>query len=411
MPRISDNIRYLYFYNFLDRFIFFFPVRILFFVEVTGNLTLSMTLFALQDIAGVLFQLPAGYISDKWGRTWACRLSSFCSVCAAGLYAVSYNYATLLLASAFYGFYNSLSSTGRNALLYETASQTGRKKEYHKLVSKVFSLRQTSLGLSSLAGAAIIFISLRAVMAATVFPAICALVLAFMLREPKRRTKKTYQNIFAHALAAIKSIKRNRRLKLLTLADAMHYGFNESAFNLNAVFFKQFVPEWAIGIFRSLANFATAAGSHFSSFFLRKFDVTKTGFIGAYLDNALNILMVLISNAFSPVIKIVVAFFGGIKDPAFNLIIQNECKNKDRGMILSLMSLSNSLSYSICAVAIGIIADHSSPYAAMLTMYVLALASNPLFFFALRQKKVQPPTPAGMTEVITKAPTDRHFIS
>ena len=73
MEKIENNIKYLHWYSFWENFILFYPVKILFFAEVCGNLVEAMSLFAIQNISITLLEIPTGCLSDKWGRKWVCR--------------------------------------------------------------------------------------------------------------------------------------------------------------------------------------------------------------------------------------------------------------------------------------------------------------------------------------------------
>jgi len=76
-----------------------------------------------------------------------------------------------------------------------------------------------------------------------------------------------------------------------------------------------------------------------------------------------------------------------LKEPAEDTLIQNDCNEQERATLLSIISLFGSLFYSLCAVLIGMLADMTNPYTAMLCFYVLALTSNSLFFVALKNTK------------------------
>ena len=107
--------------------------------------------------------------------------------------------------------------------------------------------------------------------------------------------------------------------------------------------------------------------------------------LGACLDNFINIISVLAASVWSPIIKIISTFSSGLKEPAVETLFQNDCSEQERATILSIISLFSSLFYSLCAVLIGILADMTTPFTAMLWAYILALLSNSIFFFALRK--------------------------
>ena len=386
MDKIENNIKYLHWYSFWENFILFYPVKILFFAEVCGNLVQAMSLFAIQNISITLLEIPTGCLSDKWGRKWVCRAGAAVMLLSFILYAFAGSYLVLAIASVLNGLSWALASGNNRALLYDSMVQIGRKKDYHKEVSKNISLEQLSLAISSLLGMVFVFISLRAVMLASIVPAIVAFAITLKLEEVKKSYDDKNTSLI-HIFNSIKHLLKNKRLRGISLAETLHYGLNEAAFDFNGVFFKQFVPEWSLGIFRSIGHFANSLGNYLSFFAAKNWGLKSTILLGACMDNFINIISVLAASVWSPIIKIISTFSSGVKEPAVETLLQNDCSEQERATILSIISLFSSLCYSLCAVLIGMLADMTSPFDAMLWAYVLALLSNSIFFFTLKNTR------------------------
>lgn len=386
MEKIENNIKYLHWYSFWENFILFYPVKILFFAEVCGNLVEAMSLFAIQNISITLLEIPTGCLSDKWGRKWVCRAGAAVMLFSFILYAFAGSYLVLAIASVLNGLSWALASGNNRALLYDSMAQIGRTKYYHKEVSKNISLEQLSLAISSLIGMVFVFISLRAVMFASIVPAIIAFAITLKLEEVKKSYDDKNKSLI-HIFNSIKHLLKHKRLRGISLAETLHYGLNEAAFDFNGVFFKQFVPEWSLGIFRSIGHFANSLGNYLSFFSAKHLGLKSTILLGVFLDNFINIISVLVASVWSPIIKIISTFSSGIKEPAVETLFQNDCSEQERATILSIISLFSSLFYSLCVVLIGMLADMTSPFTAMLWAYVLALLSNSIFFFALKSTR------------------------
>ena len=386
MGKIENNIKYLHWYSFWENFILFYPVKILFFAEVCGNLVQAMSLFAIQNLSITLLEIPTGCLSDKWGRKWVCRAGAAVMLFSFILYAFAGSYLVLAIASVLNGLSWALASGNNRALLYDSMAQIGRKKDYHQEVSKNISLEQLSLAISSLIGMVFVFISLRAVMFASIVPAIIAFAITLKLEEVKKSYDDKNKSLI-HIFNSIKHLLKHKRLRGISLAETLHYGLNEAAFDFNGVFFKQFVPEWSLGIFRSIGHFANSLGNYLSFFSAKRLGLKSTILLGACLDNFINIISVLAASVWSPIIKIISTFSSGVKEPAVETLFQNDCSEQERATILSIISLFSSLCYSLCAVLIGMVADMTTPFTAMLWAYVLALLSNSIFFFALKSTR------------------------
>lgn len=151
--------------------------------------------------------------------------------------------------------------------------------------------------------------------------------------------KRIPMRIFSAYLEFFEIYLRHRGLKYITLAETLNYGLNEAAFDFNSVFFKQFVPEWSLGIFRAINHFANSAANYLSCYVSKKISLKMTIILGVFLDNFVNTTSVLVASILSPVIKIMAAFSNGLKDPALDSLIKNDCSEQQRATIISVISL------------------------------------------------------------------------
>lgn len=155
-----------------------------------------MSLFAVQNVSGALLEVPTGFLSDKRGRKWVCRAGAFVMLIAFIIYALADSYLVLFSEAVLNGLSGALVTGNNNALLYDTLARIKRKDDCHQEISKNISLQQLSLALSSLIGAGFIFVSLRAVMVASIIPATIALIVTLGLVEPHWQ-KNPNENIFS----------------------------------------------------------------------------------------------------------------------------------------------------------------------------------------------------------------------
>ena len=117
MKNIRNNIKYLRWYSFWSCFILFYPIKVLFFAEISGNLVEAMSLFAVQNLSITLLEVPTGCVSDKWGRKWVCCGGAATMLISFVLYAVAHNYFILIVASILNGLSTALASGNNGALL------------------------------------------------------------------------------------------------------------------------------------------------------------------------------------------------------------------------------------------------------------------------------------------------------
>lgn len=381
---LERNIKLMYGYGFFNRFVFAFPIKILFFAEVLGSYTLAMSVFALQEISCALLEIPTGFLSDKIGRKWVCVAGAVSRVASMVLYAISGNYLILALGSIFYGLSEALSSGNNNALIYDSLAEKGQKSIYQRVCSRFYASEQLGLSLGALCCFAFALISLRTVMIASCFPVTIALLLTFFLKEPPRSCSESPQFV-SHIWASAKLLWHNRRLRLLSLGSSLQYGFNEAAFDFNATFIKQFVPVWSLGFFRAAGHFFNGMGMYFSEKVTKFLGIRRTVVYSFFCDNIGNLIAVLAASVWTPFIRLLAPLFAGPGVPALEKVLQDEYPNDKRATIPSLISLLERFFYSLCALFIGFWADLINPYAALVIAYTLGLASNYLFVVGLKE--------------------------
>ena len=298
---------------------------------------------------------------------------------------MSYSFVPLLLGAIIGGASDALASGNNDALLYDSLCTTRQKKLYHKVYARITSYYQFALFMGSMIGAVVAFYSLRWAVALSIVPLAIALGISLLVMEP--RCKTASQTTFIKQFVdSIKILWNNRRLRYVTAGNGLNYGLNESAYSFNSVFISQFVPVWALGIFKSLGHLLNSFGAHLSNRIARKIGIGRTAGYGLVADNFMNIVSVLCNSILTPIVRLASPLAEGIHSPAINTIIQDEIPNRIRATTLSIASIFSSLCYSGAAIFIGYLADITSPYWALLAAYSIALMVDSLVFVGLKYR-------------------------
>ena len=383
---IKDNPKFLRRFEFFSYFIFSSPILILFFNSVLNNYALSMTIYAAKSISCTLLEIPFGIISDRIGRKNIMILGAITRLMCFVIWAMSYSFVPLLLGAIIGGASDALASGNNDALLYDSLCTTKQTKSYHKVYARITSYYQFALFLGSMIGAVIAFYSLRLAIVLSVIPLAIALVISMLVVEP-RCNMVSQPTFIRQFMDSIKILWKNRRLRYVTAGNGLNYGLNESAYDFNSVFIQQFVPIWALGIFKSLGHLLNSIGAHLSSIFARKMGINKTAGYGLIADNFMNIVSVLCNSILTPIVRLASPLAEGVYSPAINTITQDEIPSKIRATTLSVASIFASLCYSGAAIVVGYLADITSPYWALLAAYTMALIMDSLVFIGLKYHK------------------------
>lgn len=181
------NIRVLGVFTVLMNSVFILPVILPFYREELGltfhDFLIGESLFAA---AVIFWDVPAGYLADKWGRKKTLILG-------AGLMAVSY---TLLLMAT--GFWSALFAQGaigvayatvsgaNSALLYDSLLSVGRESEYRKREGFRFALQLYSCAIACIVGGYLYTIDHHLPLIVEIFFITCGCISACFFIEPPR---------------------------------------------------------------------------------------------------------------------------------------------------------------------------------------------------------------------------------
>ncbi len=372
---ISHNIKLLKWYNFFSNFRPFSAVAALYLAQVAGSYTAGLSVFAISSVASALFEVPTGIISDRIGRRRTVIFASFSSIISMSLYAASHSFALLAVGGIFAGLTSALLSGNNDALLYDTLKQQGKSDEFSDKFGKVNSLLEVGLAVSALLASALVLISLRAAVIASVLPQIICLFIAFRFTEPKVRDDgEPSTNTYQHLKEAFLGFTRNAKLRKLSLANMLSYALGDALYDLKPAFTATLWPNWALGIARFLDNALGYAGYHFAGPLTKRFGAIKTLFGQQIIERLLTLTAAGLPTIVSPALLTVNSFFFGVGETAGSTLLHREFSDKQRATMDSLNSLGGSLLYALATVGTGISADKFGPAKTILFIAVLSFS-------------------------------------
>lgn len=185
---LRANIWKLYLLKTLMGMFLVIPIIVLFFQD--NGLTLQ-EVFILQGaftLSLVIWELPSGYLSDRWGRKNTCTLAGFCYFLAVLIYSMSNGFWGFLVGELILGIGVSFFSGTLEALTYDTLLELKEEKTYRKVHGHQAFLHFGAEALGSVIGGALATYSLRAPMLATLVPFAGTFLVSLTLEEPKRHT-------------------------------------------------------------------------------------------------------------------------------------------------------------------------------------------------------------------------------
>lgn len=337
-----------------------------------------MSIFSLAYVSSAIFEVPTGIVSDLVGRKKTTILGAASSVLCVTLYAIGGSYWWLALGALLQGLSRAFYSGNNDALLHDTLRETGKEREYYTYLGKTSSMFQVALALASVMGGFMAARSYSLVMWASVIPQIGSLVIATLLVEPSINSRSN-TSMFAHIREALGEFKKNYRLRLLTLASSMRFGFGESGYFLRSAFISTLWPLWAIGAISALSNVGAAWSYFYGGKLIDRFKPLRVLNLEIISNRIVNLTALLFPTVFSPILMNSTSLAFGAGSVAMNSLLQKEFTQAQRATMSSLSAFAGGIVFGIASIILGALADRFDARTALIVTNVVLLI--PLFFY------------------------------
>lgn len=359
------NISVFYAFNFLGCFRPHWPIAVLYYQSITDSFASAMMVFSIIFVSQAALEVPTGLISDLLGRRKTMIVGAFVSVVALFLYATGFNIWVLFAGAFFEGVGRSLYSGTDKALLYETLQEHDCSDQFETLFGKICSIEQISLGVSAVVGGLLALVSLQLVMWVAVVPAFLGFVCSFYFVDAPRESDAEKS---AHAMLkqACKGLVKNRRLRLVSMAEILDFGFGEATFYFQAAFFNMLIPQWLIGLVRGMHHLFGALGFWTAGGMIKYLGYKSLLIGGKVITSLISLAVLVVPSAFSPLVMAILNVEYGTSSTAKQGLMQREFSDQQRSTMGSIVSLSGSLFFAMVSVLLGTIADIWTPVHAML---------------------------------------------
>jgi MFS family permease len=386
---MSRNIKLLFLYKFFSSFRFYTPFIIIYFSQVVGSYALGMSLLGAALIFQALLEVPTGIFSDLVGRKWTLIISSLTLVITIGLYNISNDYISLMIAMFIAGISAALSSGNDDALLYDSLKEVGREADYHHFYSKLGTFQLISFGISALLGGLLAaqFSFKTAILLSVISPFIGLVISFFIHNSPRAKTVNL--NPYAHLKEAIYLFIHNPKLRLLTLSNAYSNAITESTFRFSPIFVNALWPIWAVGLVISGNNFLNAFSYFISGKIISKFKALNSLVSQFLISRVVLIVAYTFPTFISPVLMVLTSLFYGVGQVSQKTLLQKEFSDQQRATMGSLDALLGSIAFAIASFLIGLFADLLGPRNILLIGEIILLPVLLIYWRLFLHNKVQ----------------------
>ena len=183
----NRNIKLLGLYTILTNMVFALPILLPFYRDEMGlsfhDFLIGESIFSL---ALILFDVPAGYLADRWGRKYTMALGAATLAFGYVLLSLATGFWSAICVQGFLGIGVALVSGSNSALLYDSLLSAGRESEYRKREGFRFALQLYSITFACVIGGYLYTIDsdLPLIMCSVFY--VIGVIVALCLTEPER---------------------------------------------------------------------------------------------------------------------------------------------------------------------------------------------------------------------------------
>lgn len=218
---MAETVRLYYLYRGLSS-AFLFKAFIVFFYLERG-LTFS-SIGILQSIFAItimVFEVPTGIYSDKFGRKWAMATGALIMSATSMCYYFAWNFAAFAALEFFFALGLTLTSGADSAFLYDALKRVKRLESYPEMEGKATFFKYTGIAISSVTGGIIASYNLALLFPFTSIVIFSAFIVSrFMDRTNQLESIKNETQIF-HFRRAAAEMKKSRSVWWVILYSSM----------------------------------------------------------------------------------------------------------------------------------------------------------------------------------------------
>jgi len=359
MISVRRNIKLFGYFQFFSHFLPTSPILIIYVSLVLKSYTLALSLLTIQLISSSILEIPTGILSDKIGRKQTCVLGGIFGVLeyiAFTIGGIYESYFIFSLGALFGGICLSFFSGNNHALLFESLKELKKKNHYHTVLGKTSSMLQLALGISAILGGAVAEKSFLMVFVISTIARFITLIITLFFVEPKK-IQKSQNTSFSHFIKAVKTLIQNKKLVNISIGDTINYTTGYISHMLQPVFFQSLISLSFIGILRGLKHATGFFSFWFAGKIINKFGNIKTLIFGTTFNKINNLVSLIMNNTISPILMSCGNLFFGTTQIAKENIYQHSFSDQERATTGSVVSFLKNLSYGICTLLTGILAD------------------------------------------------------
>ena len=362
-------------------------LAVVYFQRITGSYAFALGIFSIANIVQSIAEVPTGVISDKIGRRKTMILSSGIQVLTSVMFALAGTFGCkylLVIGAVIWAIAEAFASGTDDALMYETMEDLRKADKYDIIYARSKTFGQIGLGIGAFIAAVITYhYSLIALAWGTALIDIIPILVCMRFVEPKKHNVEDCASI-KHFIIAIKAFIQNKKLRMLSTIQMLSHGVSFAGHRFEGAYFNMLIPTWAVNVARIIKQMCGAISYSIAPYF-RKFGFYRILVASTVGMTLVKSIAVFLNNFATPFIQSCVNIFYGTSSTAESALLQKELSSKQRATMGSIVSLFGGLLASVIYVLVGVVADTTSVWFAIVMLIACNLFIGGGYYWMLKK--------------------------
>ncbi|MBU1201267.1 MAG: MFS transporter [Nanoarchaeota archaeon] len=342
-------------------FALYLPFIVYYFLELGFSLGQIAILQSFMAITLFIFEIPSGYIADKFGRKNSLIVSVILQVVSLIILYSATSFFMLIVAHIVLGLAISFLSGADSAFLYDTLLVLKQEHNYKKIEGRASFYGEIAVITSALLGSLIIAFGIKYTILISLIGHVLLLFVAFSFKEPLKHEpiekvplKKEFVNLFS----IMKRSLHNKKLLGIFIYSFVVLGISSTIFLFYQPYFKATnLPLYLYGVVFAIFSLFTALAA------LKVQDVEKKlGIFGSLLIMPVFLVISLIGASFVFVWYGFIFFFfrelvRGFVFPVLDDYVNKLTISNERATVLSVGSMFSRLGLVVISTTFGFLSD------------------------------------------------------
>lgn len=372
-----------YGFNFINRFMVYMPVFVLFLKMKGLNQTHVMVMMSAYNIAIMVGEIPTGILADRISRKTSVMLGCIIQGGAMLFMLPVSNFYALVFIEILFGIGMTMQSGAMSAMFYDYLKSIHKEEMYAEIEGKRWGCVFISQALASIIGGFIANYRIEFTILITGIAYLISTAILVLFVEVPVTVEKKFRYV-QHVRTTFRYMMATKNIVILLFIIVFTGALFSTTLWLYQPYYQNIgIKVSAYGIAYFLMNSVSALGGFLSG----KIKLSTKKILLFYMfGNALFIgMMGVIRSGIGIVIPSIIFFINGLLNPWLQSFWEKHIENENRATASSILSLVSSLLFAIVAIPLGFISDNISVFAAFGISAMVYSFISVLFYLGIRR--------------------------